>query len=64
MVKTNSQTDLEKNKQGLRAAEPGGGVGRGASASLALDCGAAGAEGGGLGLWMDGCVNSNLSSFV
>lgn len=25
MVKTNSQTDLEKNKQGLRAAEPGGG---------------------------------------
>lgn len=48
LVKTNSQTDLEKNKQGLRTTEPGegGGGGREARASLALDWGAAGAEGG------------------
>ena len=48
VAKTNSQTDLEKNRRGLRTTAPGegGGGGRAASAGLALDCGAAGTEGG------------------
>lgn len=47
-AKTNSQTDLEKNRRGLRTTAPGerGGGGRAASAALALDSGAVGTEGG------------------